>query len=1242
MGLQTSLINLFSKNRKSRLSGQARKLASKRRLLMEALEGRRVFAAFTPGNLAIYRVGNGTETLANTGNTVFIDEYTPAGSLVQSIQLPNSGGNSLVANGTSTSEGGLSLSGDGNFLLLAGYGPAAIPAASSLQAATGATVNRVVGRIDGSGTIDTSTRLSDFASGSSPRSAASTDGTDLWVAGGAGGVRYATLGSTTSTQLAATPTNLRHLTIADGQLYVSSQSGSTRLATVGTGIPTTAGQTITNLPGAGISSLTSPYGSFFADLSAGVPGVDTLYVADDGASGLQKFSLVGGSWVSNGIIGVDADDYRGVTGIVSGTTVSLFVTRKGGGTAAGGELVSLVDASGYNGAFAGTPTLLASASAGTSFRGIAKTPGVAASAILSVAAGSASKLEGDGGGLTPFTFTVSRSGLTTGSSSANWAVTGSGASPANAVDFQSGVLPSGTVTFAADELSKTITVQVVADSTFEPDESFTVTLSSPSSGTTISTGTATGLIINDDAAIEYQVAATDLVKLEGTGVGTDFSFTVTRSGDTSGSSTVDYAVTGAVTANDFVPSTALPAGTVTFLAGETSIVVTLTVDGDTAVESDENFTVTLSNPSAGGAVSVPTANGTILNDDASLSIQTAVVRQPEGNAGTTVYQYTIIRTGYLSSAVTATWGVSGGTTAPADGTDFVGGAFPNGSVSFPADGVTTTQIVSVNVQGDTVVELDENFTLTLSNPSFGAIIGTATRGGIIENDEIQPMSAGDVVITGMNTAGNDGFSFVPLIDLLPGTVLKFTDNAWSGSALTTNEGYAVFTVGASGVAKGTEVTIDIPTAATATVAPAAAGSIAVDGGFQLSNGGDNLFVFQGPLSTPAFLFAINFGGAYLTSGGTSTTTTYLPSSLTIGTSAVDSLGIPSAITTAQYNDILISGTKADLRNAVASSANWVVSPLTVQDFTVAASNSTVVGRSIFYRGTSFDDGSPNPVGAIDTSKSALLPGQTTTNANYINYRDGITGIFVDIDGLVSASASDFQFATSNGVNPFVASAVVPTVSVVSLGAGQPSRVRLDFAANSVRNTWFRITVLANANTALAANDVFYFGSAAGDVYAGNIGTPLVVRTNATDTSAVRQNQSPTLGSAAVTNLYDLNKDSRVNSSDTSVTRQNINSSILTFFTAPASLMMASEGLEFSVPPMATGQAVAADASEVEVTEGLADEETADVYMGTAEETVEITAEIDEISPVEDGGFEETSAEDLLAAVDAFFRELAVS
>ena len=65
-------------------------------------------AAFTPGNLVIYRVGDGTSPLAGTGNPVFLDEYTTAGTLVQSIPMPTTvvGANRrLVAGGTATSEG---------------------------------------------------------------------------------------------------------------------------------------------------------------------------------------------------------------------------------------------------------------------------------------------------------------------------------------------------------------------------------------------------------------------------------------------------------------------------------------------------------------------------------------------------------------------------------------------------------------------------------------------------------------------------------------------------------------------------------------------------------------------------------------------------------------------------------------------------------------------------------------------------------------------------------------------------------------------------------------------------------------------------------------------------------------------------------------------------------------------------------------------------------------------------------
>ena len=101
-------------------------------------------------------------------------------------------------------------------------------------------------------------------------------------------------------------------------------------------------------------------------------------------------------------------------------------------------------------------------------------------------------------GTKPFTFTVTRAVNTTGTNNVNWAVTGSGSNPANATDFVGGLLPSGTVSFAVGETSKVITVNVLGDTTVEPNENFTVTLSNATNGAIITTATATGTINNDD------------------------------------------------------------------------------------------------------------------------------------------------------------------------------------------------------------------------------------------------------------------------------------------------------------------------------------------------------------------------------------------------------------------------------------------------------------------------------------------------------------------------------------------------------------------------------------------------------------------------------------------------------------------------------------------------------------------------------------------------------------------------
>jgi Ca2+-binding RTX toxin-like protein len=68
------------------------------------------------------------------------------------------------------------------------------------------------------------------------------------------------------------------------------------------------------------------------------------------------------------------------------------------------------------------------------------------------------------------------------------------------------------------------------------------------------------------------------------------------------------------TASDFAGGV-LPTGTVTFAAGETSKTVTVLVAGDTTVEPNEGFKVTLSDPTGGASIAGAVGTATLLNDD---------------------------------------------------------------------------------------------------------------------------------------------------------------------------------------------------------------------------------------------------------------------------------------------------------------------------------------------------------------------------------------------------------------------------------------------------------------------------------------------------------------------------------------------------------------------------------------------------------------------------------------------------
>ena len=356
-------------------------------LLAGAASGTAARAAFTPGTVVVSQFGDGVTTSGTVPIT--LREFTTSGSATGAdVALPTSDSGSnyaIVASSLgSTTVGFLKRSVDERYLSMIGYG-------------TNATASRTIARVDAVGSVDSTTRFS--AAGVAPKAAITTTGTDFWWSGdtgsgSTGGIRYTTLGSTSSGAALAqglggsgsnssgqfpVPYNSRVIGIFDGQLYgsasVSVGGYSFRgVFNVGTGVPTTANQYGLTIIGGGTGNsgiIDSPWEFFIADSN-------TIYVADDDSTapatgGLQKWLFSSGSWskvwtaTPAGAVGV-----RGVTGLVTGSSVQLYgITAMTSGTQAN-SLVALSDTLG--GTTLPSFSTLATAGSNYVFRGVALAP----------------------------------------------------------------------------------------------------------------------------------------------------------------------------------------------------------------------------------------------------------------------------------------------------------------------------------------------------------------------------------------------------------------------------------------------------------------------------------------------------------------------------------------------------------------------------------------------------------------------------------------------------------------------------------------------------------------------------------------------------------------------------------------------------------------------------------------------------------------------------------------------------
>ena len=215
-------------------------------------------------------------------------------------------------------------------------------------------------------------------------------------------------------------------------------------------------------------------------------------------------------------------------------------------------------------------------------------------------------------------------------------------------------LASGTLTFAAGDTAKTVTVAARGDTLNESDETVQVQLSAASNAS-IATSTGTGTITNDDAS-GLSISSPSVT--EGDSGSADLQFVVTLSPASPSEVTVAYADAGSGTATSGTDYTALPSGTLTFAAGDTTKTVTVAVQGDTLDEPGETVQVQLSGAS-GATISSATGTGTITDDDPQPRLSISSPSVAEGNTGSANLLFKVTLSAASGKQVTVRYADSG-------------------------------------------------------------------------------------------------------------------------------------------------------------------------------------------------------------------------------------------------------------------------------------------------------------------------------------------------------------------------------------------------------------------------------------------------------------------------------------------------------------------------------------------------------------------------------------------------------
>ncbi|MFN0074235.1 MAG: beta strand repeat-containing protein, partial [Chloroflexota bacterium] len=348
-----------------------------------------------------------------------------------------------------------------------------------------------------------------------------------------------------------------------------------------------------------------------------------------------------------------------------------------------------------------------------------------------------SLIEGTGG-TTLAQFTVNLSYASTQQiqvqyQTADASATAGAACTTSGVDY---LTASGTITFPPlNTAPQFIPVTICGDNRDELDEAYSVTLSAPVNAT-LAAASAVGTIQDDDTSL---LSVADLSVQEGNVGSTIATFTISLSVSNSQAVSVQVATSNgtAVAGNDYTAVSQ----SVSIAAGSLSTTFSVPILGDVLDETNEIFTVTLSNPT-NAQIGLATAIGTILDDDGAPSLSVGSLSVPEGDSGSSGANVQVTLLPASGQVVTVQVATNAGTALA--GSDFIA----TGPLTLTFNPSETSKVFVVPILGDLLDEVDESFSVILS-AAIHATISTVNGTAIVTivDDDTSAFSIADVSVT---------------------------------------------------------------------------------------------------------------------------------------------------------------------------------------------------------------------------------------------------------------------------------------------------------------------------------------------------------------------------------------------------------------------------------------------------------------------------------------------------------------